>query len=469
MADIPLTIKAASAALRDGHITSVALTEAMLDKIEHLNPQLGAFITVSADSAMDTARQADADFDRGIDKGPLQGIPLGVKDIIATRDAPTTANSHILDRNWGAHWDAPVVERLRNAGAVMLGKTVTSEFACGAPDPDKGFPMPKNPWNLEHSAAGSSAGTGIAVAAGLILGGLGTDTGGSVRAPASVNGHTGLKVSFGRVPKYGCVPLGYSLDTIGPMARTAWDCAALLKVMAGFEPRDPTAAHVPVPDYLAALTGDIRGLRIGVPTTYFYDSAELDSEVKAAVHAGIKVLEEAGAQVREVTIPHCDVAKQANNLIWASEGLAYHHDDLSSRWELYGRYTRTMLARGALYSGPDFVQAQRFRAYFKKTVAAVMSDVDVLITPTSTTPAEKIADMDMQRRLLSVSFTGMWNLIGLPALAVPCGFSSTQLPLSLQIVGKPFDEATVLKVGDAYQRVVDWQLQVPPIAVEVAA
>jgi aspartyl-tRNA(Asn)/glutamyl-tRNA(Gln) amidotransferase subunit A len=196
MTDIPLTIKDAAAALRDGLLNSEALTTEMLERIEHLNPTLGAFIAVSGEAALEAAKEADRELDRGIDKGPLQGIPLGVKDIIATRDAPTTANSQILDRSWGAHWDAPVVERLRNAGAVILGKTVTSEFACGLPDPDNGFPMPKNPWNIEHSAAGSSAGTGIGVAAGMILGGLGTDTGGSVRAPASANGHTGLKVTM---------------------------------------------------------------------------------------------------------------------------------------------------------------------------------------------------------------------------------------------------------------------------------
>jgi aspartyl-tRNA(Asn)/glutamyl-tRNA(Gln) amidotransferase subunit A len=469
MPDLPMTIKAAASALRDGRVTSADLTAAMLDRVEHLNPRLGAFIEVSGESAMAAARQADADLARGIDRSPLQGIPLGVKDIIATRDAATTANSHILDRSWGAHWDAPVVERLRGAGAVIMGKTVTSEFACGAPDPDNGFPMPKNPWNLEHSAAGSSSGTGIAVAAGLVLGGLGTDTGGSVRAPASVNGHTGLKVSFGRVPKYGCVPLGYSLDSIGPMARSAWDCAALLRVMAGYDPRDPTAARVAVPDYTASLTGDVRGLRIGVPTSYFFDASELDPEVKAAVLEGIEVLERAGAVVREVTIPHADVAKLANNIIWASEGFAYHRDDLRTRWSLYGRYTRTMIARGALFSGPDYLQAQRVRSYFKKAVAAVMRDVDVLVTPTSTTPAEKSAEMDMQRRLLGPSFTGMWNLIGLPGLAVPCGFSSTGLPLSMQVVGKPFDEATVLRLGDAYQQLTDWHVRVPPMAELVPA
>jgi aspartyl-tRNA(Asn)/glutamyl-tRNA(Gln) amidotransferase subunit A len=469
MADLPLTIQEAAGALRDGKISSVALTEGSLERIERLNPKLGAFITVTKEGALAAAAQADADFAAGIDKGPLQGIPLGVKDIIATKDAPTTANGDVLDLAWGEGWDAPVVERLRAAGAVIMGKTVTHEFACGQPDPDKNFPFPRNPWNPEHTASGSSSGTGIGVATGMILGGLGTDTGGSVRGPASANGHTGLKISFGRVPKYGCVALGYSLDGIGPMARSAYDCAALLRVMAGFDPRDPTSADVPVPDYIAELSGSVKGLRIGVPTEYFFDSPELDPEVKAAVLAGIKVLEEAGAVVREVTIPHAGLAKDANSIIWSAEGMAYHHDDLQLKWADYGRYTRVTLGRAALYSASDYVQAQRFRSYFKKAVTAAMADLDVLITPTSTTPAEKIADVDMNKRLVSAGFTGMWNLIGLPALALPCGFSSTSLPLSMQIVGKPFAEATVLKAGDAYQRLTEFHLQVPPVALEVYA
>jgi aspartyl-tRNA(Asn)/glutamyl-tRNA(Gln) amidotransferase subunit A len=470
MPNIPLTIKEAATALRAGDISSVALTGAVLERIKELNPELGAFIAVSADTALTAAEKADSDLKIGVDLGPLQGIPIGVKDIIATREAPTTANSHILDRNWGAHWDAPVVERLRNAGAVIVGKTVTSEFALGAPDPDNGFPMPKNPWNPEHAASGSSAGSGIAVAAGMVLGALGTDTGGSVRGPASFNGHTGLKVTYGRVPKYGVVPLAYSLDSIGPMARTAWDCAALLAVMAGHDPRDPDAARRPVLDYTAALSGGVEGVRIGVPRSYFFDIDGLDDEVKASVLAGIEALASAGAVVKDVTIPHAEEAKFANNLIMTAEASAYHHDDLRDRWQLYGRYTRTTLARGVLFSGPDYMQAQRFRSYFKKVVAGVMRDVDVLITPTSPKPAEKIADFDHEKRLLGqISFMGMWNLIGLPALAVPCGFSSAGLPLSMQIVGKPFDETTVLKVGDGYQQLVDWQMRVPPMAQAVAA
>jgi aspartyl-tRNA(Asn)/glutamyl-tRNA(Gln) amidotransferase subunit A len=467
--ELPLTIAEARAALRDGRLTSTELTTAMLERIERLNPQLGAFITVTTETALAGAARADSDFAAGIDGGPLQGIPLAIKDILATIDAPTTANSNVLDPAWGDGWDAPVSAWLRAAGAVLMGKLVLSEFAIGMPDPATGFPVPHNPWNLECSPAGSSSGTGVAVAAGLVLGGIGTDTGGSVRGPSLANGHTGLKVTFGRVPKYGCAPLGYTLDSIGPMARSAADCADILQVIAGYDPRDPTAADKPVPDYAAALTGDLTGLRVGVPTEYFFDAPELDLEMKEAVLAGIEVLKQAGAEVREVTIPHAALAKDANSITMLAEAFAYHRPDLATKWSTYGKFTRMTLGRGALYSAADYTQAQRFRSYFKKAVAAVMADLDVLVTPTGTTPAEKADEFDMDKRMAGPSYTGIWNLTGLPALAVPCGFSSQTLPLSMQIVGKPFAEATVLKTGDAYQRLTAWHLRVPPIAVAVPA
>lgn len=219
---------------------------------------------------MAAARKADADFAAGIDRGPLQGIPLAIKDIISTSDAPTTANSNILDRAWGDRGDAPVTRKLREAGAVLTGKLGLSEFAIGRPDPATGFRIPKNPWNLEHSPGGSSSGTGAAIAAGLILGGLGTDTGGSIRGPSAYNGISGIKPTFGRVSKDGCVPLGYSLDNIGPMARSSRDCALMLQVLAGYDPNDPCSVDVPVPDMTGAITGSLKGLKIGVPRDYFF-------------------------------------------------------------------------------------------------------------------------------------------------------------------------------------------------------
>jgi aspartyl-tRNA(Asn)/glutamyl-tRNA(Gln) amidotransferase subunit A len=465
--DIPNTIKDAASALRSGKLSSTDLTKALLDKSKALNPTLGAFITVMEDSALAAAATADADLARGVDRGPLQGIPLGVKDIIATKDAPTTANGSVLEPSWGAGYDATVIERLRAAGAVIAGKTVLNEFAIGQPDPAKPFPMPQNPWDLERSASGSSSGTGIAVSAGLVLGGLGTDTGGSTRGPSSFNGITGLKQTFGRVSKFGCVPLGYSLDHINPMARTAYDCALMLQVMAGFDPKDPTTVDVPVPDYVAGLTGDVKGLRIGVPMGYFFDAPELDPEVRASVLAAVDVLKAAGAIVTAIEIPHLPEAKDANTIIMVSEAAAYHRSDLGSQFDTYGKFTSQVLARGVLFSGADYVQAQRFRSYFKKVIARVMGDFDVLIVPTSPTPAQKRVDMSPEKQLSAPSFTGVWNLTGLPALALPTGMNSTTLPLSMQIVGKPFAEEMVLRVGDAYQGLTAHHMNIPPIAAQV--
>ncbi|HET7738555.1 MAG TPA: amidase [Tepidiformaceae bacterium] len=466
----PLTVKDAGAALRAKEITSVELTTELLRKAKALNPALGAFIVITEGSAMAEAAAADAKFAAGIDLGPLQGIPYCVKDNIATKDAPTTANSQVLDPAWGAGWDAPVVARLRAAGAVHMGKTVLNEFACGMPDPNKPFPIPKNPWDPERSPAGSSSGTGIAVSAGMVLMGLGTDTGGSIRAPGSWNGHTSFKATFGRVPKSGCVPLGYSLDNIGPHGRSAWDCAALLQVIAGYDATDPCAANESVPDFLAALDGDVRGLRIGIPVDYFFTAEGLHGETKAAVLAGIDALREAGAIVTEVHLPHAAEAKEANTITIQSEAMAYQLDDLVNRKEAYGYFTWQRLVIGALFMGSDFVQAQRFRTYFRKEVAKVFRQVDVLITPTSLAPAPLRSEQTVTGHVIAPGFTPQWNLAGNPALAVPCGFSSdTNMPLSMQVIGRPFEEATVLKVADAYQRLTAWHLEVPPIAAEVMA
>jgi len=456
----PLTIASAAADLRAGTITSVALTTTMFDRIDAADG-LGAFVCLTRESAMHAAEAADADFAAGIDRGALQGIPLAVKDIIATADAPTTANSRVLAPDWGAGVDAPVVSRLRAAGAVIVGKSTTSEFACGLPDPDKGFPIPRNPWNPEHSAGGSSSGTGVAVAAGLVLGGLGTDTGGSVRFPAALNGHTGLKVTYGRVPKNGVVPLGFSLDSIGPMARSAQDCALLLEVMAGADPGDPSCADVDVPAYSKHLGAGLDGVRIGVPMPYFFDADGLDDEVRTAVLIAIDVLGSGGGVVSTTVVEHARLAKEANAITMVAEAFAYHRADLATRWNDYGRHTRMTLGRGAMFTAADYAQAQRFRSAFRRHLADLFTDYDVLVTPTWPTPAPRIDTMASEDNVLGPSFCGPWNLSGLPAVAVPCGFSSSGLPLSMQIIGKPFAEGTVLSVAHAYQNLTDWHERVP--------
>jgi len=468
---MPETIQEAAAALRAGEVTSAALTETALERIGALNSQVGAFIAVNEEGAVAQAAQADADFAAGIDRGPLQGIPFALKDILATKDQPTTANSLVLDRGWGAGYDAVVSERVRAVGAVLMGKLVLSEFALGPPDEEKPFPIPKNPWALDRTPGGSSSGTGIAVSTGMILGGLGTDTGGSVRFPAAYCGHTGLKVSYGRVPKWGCVPLGYSLDSIGPMARSAYDCAAILNVIAGPDSRDPAGSLEPAEDYLAGIEGGVAGLKVGVPTEYFFDHEKLDPEEKAATEAVIATLADLGAEVVEVNLPHSDLAKEANTLTMVSEAFAYHRMDMSGgRWNDYGSRTRLIIARGAFYTAADYVQAQRFRSWYVKQAAKLMASVDVLVTPTIVEPAALSADTDMSKRLLQPSYTGPFNLLGYPGLAIPAGFSSDLgLPLSAQIVGAPFSEALLLRIGHAYQQQTDWHLRYPAGVMEVAA
>lgn len=464
-----LTIAEAAAALRSGTLTATDLTRTILDRAIALNAALGAYVTITEDAAMEQAAAADADFAAGVDHGPLQGIPLAIKDIIAMRGAGTTANSRVLATDWGADTDAPVTARLREAGAVFVGKSTTSEFALGLPDAEKGFPVPHNPWNVAHTPAGSSSGTGVATAAQLALGGLGTDTGGSVRGPACVNGHTGLKVTFGRVPKNGVVPLGYSLDSIGPMARSALDCALLLEVMAGYDPGDPNAATVEVPKYSELLSGGVEGLKIALPVPYFFENDDLDPEQRSAVLAAVSQLVGLGATSDEIVLEHAAEAKDANHIILVAEAYAYHRNNLVHRWQDYGRFTRPSLGRGALYTAADYAQASRFRTFWAEQVARVLGAYDVIITPSAPTPAERADQMDASSRLAKPSYTGHWNLCGLPAVAVPVGLSSSGLPLSMQVIGKPFAEATVLKVAHTLQQVTDHHLLVPPVDQLLAA
>jgi aspartyl-tRNA(Asn)/glutamyl-tRNA(Gln) amidotransferase subunit A len=460
MRGMPLSITEAAAELRSGRVSSVELTNSLLRRIEESQDTLAAFITITEKAAIAAAERADAELANGTDRGPLHGIPLAVKDIIATKDAPTTANSRVLDPAWGQRDDATVVRKLREAGAVLLGKVGLHEFAIGWPDPDTGFRIPRNPWDLSRSPGGSSSGTGAAIAGGLVLGGLGTDTGGSIRGPAAYCGISGIKPTFGRVSKEGCVPLSYSLDNIGPMARTVRDCALMLQVLAGFDPLDPSSADVAVPDMLAGLDGSVKGVRIGVPREYFFESPDLNDEVRQAVLAAIEVLAGAGASVRDVALPHVSAARAAQRVIMFGEALAYHERDLQTRPELYGKWTRSQLHQGALFSAADYVQAQRVRSLFTLEATEALAEVDVLITPTALTVAPTFESYDPDARMRLPDFMGVWNVTGQPALSVCCGFSEAGLPIGLQIIGSAFDEPTVFKVGDALQRLTDWHTRV---------
>ncbi|TNC25148.1 amidase [Amycolatopsis alkalitolerans] len=456
-----LTITEAAAALRNGETTSVALTEAAFAAADAHDEKLGVYLSRFDETALAAAAKADTELAGGTDRGPLHGIPLGIKDIIATEEGATTAQSLVLDRAWGAGGDAPVVARLRAAGAIITGKTTTMEYAIGTPDPEKPFPIPRNPWNTRHYPGGSSSGTGNGVAAGLFLGGLGTDTGGSIRYPATSCGITGLKQTFGRVPKAGCVPLGYSYDHIGPMARTAEDCAAMLTVLAGHDARDATSVDRPVGDYSSGLTGSLEGMRIGIDM--LLDRSPMTvPELKPALDAAVAELTAAGAEVVEVRLPLYDELKSATMIGLTAEAYAYHQPDLRARWLDYGAGTRMAVATGALISAGDYVQAQRVRRVGQHKVAALFDDVDLILTPTSACGAPEVEKLTLDD-IVDALHTPYWNALGNPAMSVPMGFTSDGLPLGLQIIGKPFDEAAVLAAGFAYQQRTTSHLQTPDL------
>jgi aspartyl-tRNA(Asn)/glutamyl-tRNA(Gln) amidotransferase subunit A len=505
MADVPATISEAAEWLRKGRITSLRLTEILLERAHASQDSVAAFITITDESALVAAQRADAELASGVDRGPLHGVPLGIKDIIATVDAPTTANSNVLDPAWGTRDDATVIRKLREAGAVLMGKLGLAEFACGMPDPATGFRIPRNPWDLARSPGGSSSGTGAAIAAGLILGGLGTDTGGSIRNPAGWCGISGIKPTFGRVSKEGCVPLGYSLDNIGPMARTARDCALMLQVLAGYDAADPCSAPVPVPpmtdrlgvrptsdmreansgrtpftrlprgaamtvaeDFLAApLGGSLTGVRIGIPRDAFFTEAALDAEVAETVLSAVNRMAAEGAIVVDLSLPHAPLGDAVLLATMLPEAYAYHEPDLLSRPEVYGKYTRQMLLLGSHYTGADYVQAQRLRSVITSECLSAISDVDVIVVPTALKTAPLLDEVDPERLLRDpIYFTGLWNVTGFPALSICCGFSGAGLPIGLQLVGKPFDEPTLFAVGDQYQQITDWHTRVPALAME---
>lgn len=462
-----LTITEAAAALRAGATTSVALTEEAFAVADAHDAALGVYLARFDETALAAAARADAELAAGVDRGPLHGIPLGIKDIIATDEGETTAQSLVLDRAWGSGGDAPVVARLRAAGGVITGKVTTMEYAIGTPDPDKPFPIPRNPWQTDHWTGGSSSGTGNGVASGMFLGGLGTDTGGSIRYPATACGITGIKQTFGRVPKYGCVPLGYSYDHIGPMARSAADCAAMLAVMAGHDPRDASSVERPVDDYPGALTGSLDGVRIGVDPLLSRSSLTVP-ELSAVLDAAVAELRAAGATVVPVELPMYDELTSSVMIGMTAEAYAYHRPDLTSRWGSYGAGTRMAVATGALISGGDYVQAQRVRRVGQRRLAELFSEVDLVVTPTSSCGAPALEKLVFED-IIDALHTPYWNAVGNPAASVPMGFTTDGLPLGLQIAGRPFEEAAVLAAGHAYQLRTDWHLRVPPMATQRVA
>jgi aspartyl-tRNA(Asn)/glutamyl-tRNA(Gln) amidotransferase subunit A len=458
-----LTIREASSRLQSGQLSPVDLTRAFLDRIEQLDGALQSYITVLPERAMAAARTAEADLLQGHAKGPLHGIPIALKDLYDTQGIRTTASSRVLADRVPTE-DATATARLEAAGAILLGKLAMHEFALGGPDPTCGFPLARNPWNLDHIPGGSSSGSGTAVAAGLCMGSLGSCTGGSIRGPAAYSSIVGLKATYGRVSRYGVVPLSWSLDHCGPMTWTVEDSALMLQAIAGYDPKDPTSSQAPVPDYTATLGGSIKGLTIGVPRHFFFaDDPRIDRDVLSTVDQALRILEELGAHIQEVTIPTLDYSGAAQPAIMLSEAFAYHEQNLRTKPEAFGEMVRARFRTGGLFSSADYVQAQRVRNVLKRQCAEVLRQVDVLASPTMPSPAPAFSEMDAMTTARRPSFTGPYNLTGMPAISVPCGFTPSGLPVGLQIAGKPFDEPTVLRVAYAYEQQARWFDQRPPI------
>jgi aspartyl-tRNA(Asn)/glutamyl-tRNA(Gln) amidotransferase subunit A len=453
-----LSIAEAAAAFRRREFSPVELTRALLERIERLDPILHAFVTITADRALAEARDAEARLVRGDDASPLLGIPVAHKDIYATAGVRTAAGSAVLT-DWFPDTDATAVARWQAAGTVMLGKLITHEFAIGIQWPDEHFPPARNPWDTDRIPSGSSSGSGAALAAGLCMGATGSDTGGSIRGPAAFCALTGLKPTYGRISRAGVVTLAWSLDHVGPMARSALDCAHLLQPLAGHDPLDPASATAPVDDYVARIDEGVRGLRIGVPRRYFFD--EVTPEIEAAIEEALRVYRSLGAEVREIDIPSIDAAN-VGVLIMLVEAFAYHQDDLRTQPGRFGKVAGRMFRSGGLFTGGEYLQAQRMRSRLCEDLRAVFREVDLLLAPAALEPPttfEETYSAPRRRRSMTIPF----NMTGSPALALPCGFTDGGLPLGMQIVGPAFGEALVLRAGHAYQRETDWHLRRPPI------
>jgi len=450
-------------------VSPVEVVQAHLDRIAALDGQVKAYITVMVDAAREAAKAAEAAVMAREPLRPLHGVPVGLKDLYCTKGVKTTAGSRILG-DWVPTEDATVVSRLAGAGAIMLGKLNMHEFAYGPEGLNTHYGTSWNPWDASthRIPGGSSSGSGAGVAAGLCPGALGSDTGGSIRIPSSLCGLTGIKPTYGRVSRAGVLPLAWSLDHVGPMCRSAADCALMLGAMSGYDPRDPSTSVLPVPDYTAALTGQVKGLRIGLLRRVFLESA--GTPQRQAVEAAVKTLETLGASVREVELPQMKYAAGAAAAVISAESYAYHEPWLKSRIAEYGPDVRERLLVGAFVSGADYLRGQRVRHLIRDEVDQVLGGLDVLIAPTLPIAAVPVGTREVEIdgrpypvRPTLVRYTRPFNASGHPAASVPCGFTLDGLPIGMQVIGRSFDEATVLRVADAYQRVTDWHSRRPPL------
>jgi aspartyl-tRNA(Asn)/glutamyl-tRNA(Gln) amidotransferase subunit A len=463
-----LTLSEASQLVRGKKLSPVELTHECLSRIERLNPKLNAFITVTADSAVAEARQAEAELQHDRWRGPLHGIPIALKDLVDTAGVHTTAASGVFKDRVPTE-DAEIVRRLKAAGAVFLGKLNLQEIAYGGSSAISHFGPVHNPWNLDYSSGGSSGGSAVAVAARLCFAAIGTDTGGSIRQPSAYCGVGGLKPTYGRVSTSGIIPLSWSLDHVGPITRTAMDAALMLEVIAGYDPQDSTSIDASVPDYAATIADTTSSLRLGIPRAYFYD--DLHPEIQAAMEAALSVLRTITASEHDVPPPLTDATystwMDAYSAIFTAEAYAYHKDYIARNPELYQVPTLKRLRVGADVTTATYIQSRRWLDQVRRAIAQAFNSVDLLITPTVRVPPFTIADLQADadtiraKELAMLHNTRPWNFPGLPTISVPSGFTRIGLPIGMQITGPPGGEAMVLRLAYAYEQVTGWYKRKP--------
>lgn len=481
-----LTIRAGAESIKKREISPVELTKATLERIAAVDSKLNSYITLLADHAMQSAKEAERLISSGTYLGPLHGLPIGLKDIFCMKGMRTTCGSKILE-NFISPYDATVTRKLKNAGAIIVGKNNMDEFAMGSSTENSYFGPTRNPWDLERVPGGSSGGSAAAVSASLCFGSIGTDTGGSIRQPATLCGVVGLKPTYGRVSRFGMIAFASSLDQGGPLTKTVEDAALMLNVIAGNDPRDSTSVNSPVPDYTSCLNFGVKGVKVGVPKEYFIKG--IDTEVEESVKRAIALVEDLGGVIQEISLPHTKHAVSAYYLLAPSEassnlarydGVKYgfRFSDAEDLREMYFKTRaegfgwevkrRIMIGTYALSSGyydAYYLKAQRVRTLIKRDFEEAFKKVDVIMTPTYPEPAFKIGEKtdDPLKMYLSDIFTIPCNLAGLPGISIPCGFTSNGLPIGLQILGKPFDEETLLKVAHNYEIHTSWKEKRPPI------
>ena len=463
-----LTASQLSRLIETKEVSPVEATEAYLDRIEAVDPKLNSYITVTGEQALEAARQAEHEIATSQHRGPLHGVPMAVKDQFNTAGIRTTGGSSILKDNIPDE-DATVITNLKKAGAVMLGKLNMSEFAM-AEIYNHPYGTPRNPWDLERNPGTSSSGSGAATAASLCATSLGEDTGGSIRGPANFSGLVGLRPSHGRVSRHGVLGGSWSMDTVGPISRSVEDAAITIQAIAGYDPKDRYSWNVPVPDYRQALTGDIQGIKLGVVQERM-DSPDLDPEFRDTVAKAISALGELGASSQAVSIPLAPKAGALTMSILSVEWSNLHRPLFEPNIDELDHNNKIRFLTGSVIPAQFYYKAQKIRAVLRQQILDALEQVDVLVLPTgpvTAPPVESVPGVQSKEHALTglagrISFTGPFNLAGTPALSVPCGFSSSGMPMGLQIVGRPFAEETVLRVAHAYEQATEWHNRRAPV------